>query len=566
MGQPALWIVDEHGELISNTRQALAANREPIRQAALTYHEKDELSLLMIRPVFRAFGKEHIPAPNEKTPYYVWAGLQARRQRRETLETLLEKYPDGQIAALCGLASENLYGLDCDSQEMFAYVQERNPFATRIIASRRGGTLLFRAPFAVKTRKGITLPGVEGRLDILGQGSYQLLPPSYHPTGILYKTLRTAAIVELDKADLEAFQWLSLEPADIGWRKPDRIPDRAWRILRGYYLHDEFNSKRSGAEHACVIQLVASGLSFDEIIEIFFNHAHKDSKFREIFERQGHKAATNYIRQSFDKAGCWLTKQAQEMPITLAKLRAWADSADWSGPGGSSLKIIFLQLLNYADQAHHTQFSFAQRRLAIDIGLERQTVNNRIADLCKRKLLTRVRKNIGQRAALFRFHPDLIARVRMAEEAKGEGTANSTDARKQVLLAVPGTLPGEDVFRASQAGGLGKEAALVWIELRQVSAGLTSHDLRERTKRDIKTVRKALRRFVELGMAIVGGHRENSKERIYVAVPGINLEDVAQRLGVAGRAVAQYERIEAERTRYRRETMRRKPVTSEKNA
>lgn len=552
MGQPALWIVDEHGEVIPNAAAALEANRENIRQAAQRYHEQDGFSLLMIRPVFRELGQEHIPAPREKSPYHVWNNLQYRPQRRETLTALLEKFPNGQLAALCGLASENLYGLDCDSPEMFDYICNRNPFATRIIAGRRGGTIFFRAPFPVKTRKGVSLAGVDGRLDILGQGSYQLLPPSFHPAGIHYQTKSAAAVLELDKADLAAFDFLQIEPADIGWEKPAAIPQRAWMILRGWYNASEFESRRSSAEHGAVLQLLGSGLSLDEIIRIFEQYANPNSKFKEIQRRDGTTAAREYIARSYRRGDCWITRQAVEFPATMNALKAWSESTDWRGPGGATLKLIFRQLIAYAEASHNFVFSFAQRRLALDVGIERQTVKNRIKDLMNLKLIERRRNNIGKKAARYRFHPDLVGRLKLNDWGKGEGTANSTPVREQVLLAVQGTLPGQDAFRAGQAGGLGKPAALVWQCLQESPAGLTPKDIQARTGRDIKTIRRALKRFIELEMVQDAGHKENSKERIFRAIPDVDLNLVAERLGSAGRAVAQMELFEAERQRYQK--------------
>lgn len=95
------------------------------------------------------------------------------------------------IAVVCGKVSGNLIVLDCDSQEKFyelaAVIKEKTGVDdildfTLVVKTDRGFHIYLRAEDTIKTQK---FP----KLEIRGEGSYVLVPPSLHPNGTLYEFL-----------------------------------------------------------------------------------------------------------------------------------------------------------------------------------------------------------------------------------------------------------------------------------------------------------------------------------------------------------------------------------------
>lgn len=95
------------------------------------------------------------------------------------------------IAVVCGKVSGNLIVLDCDSQEKFyelgAVIKEKTGVDdildfTLVVKTDRGFHIYLRTEDTIKTQK---FP----KLEIRGEGSYVLVPPSLHPNGTLYEFL-----------------------------------------------------------------------------------------------------------------------------------------------------------------------------------------------------------------------------------------------------------------------------------------------------------------------------------------------------------------------------------------
>jgi len=139
---------------------------------------------------YRSLGFALIPVgPKSKIPIIKWKRYYAQGYYDNDYWELVEKYwaKDESIgvAVLCGSPSNNLVGIDFDSEAIYQRVF--NPIQlqgrTLIVRTPRGGYhVYFRSDKTVPTYKFMNV-----RIEVHGDGSILILPPSIHPIGARYE-------------------------------------------------------------------------------------------------------------------------------------------------------------------------------------------------------------------------------------------------------------------------------------------------------------------------------------------------------------------------------------------
>ena len=129
----------------------------------------------------------------DKKPILQWDKYQEQRVTQKEIENWF-KDKNVNIGIICGAVSGNLMVLDFDSEEVFYnFLMKldddllnaiRN---TWIIKTGKGIHVYFRTPNPIKTRRFRDLG-----IDIQGEGSYVVAPPSIHPNGSIYEFKRLA--------------------------------------------------------------------------------------------------------------------------------------------------------------------------------------------------------------------------------------------------------------------------------------------------------------------------------------------------------------------------------------
>jgi hypothetical protein len=113
-----------------------------------------------------------------------WKALQSTRVEFNSLFHLFA----GQVnlAVMVGKTSRNLFVLDCETEETFAFsinqMQKRHIPIWAVQTARGGHLWLFSADGEVHNIRAGTIAGVEVR----GSNCYVLCPPSLHPSGVFY--------------------------------------------------------------------------------------------------------------------------------------------------------------------------------------------------------------------------------------------------------------------------------------------------------------------------------------------------------------------------------------------
>ncbi|RLI17879.1 hypothetical protein DRO54_10880, partial [Candidatus Bathyarchaeota archaeon] len=149
-----------------------------------------------------------------KKPLIKWEEYQ---RRRPTIEEVEKWFSNNQvnIAIVCGRVSDNLIVLDFDRKEKFKEFENELPEkwrkifnSTQLVESGKGYHFRFRL------KDPELLPGPKTRvrkdleLDVRGEGSYVLVPPSVHPSGKRYKWIRGPP--EYTPYELSREEWLEL--------------------------------------------------------------------------------------------------------------------------------------------------------------------------------------------------------------------------------------------------------------------------------------------------------------------------------------------------------------------
>ncbi|MBU1747343.1 MAG: bifunctional DNA primase/polymerase, partial [Chloroflexi bacterium] len=186
------------------------------------------------------------------------------------------------VAIVCGRASGNLLVLDADDAPtahqigarleaagIATWMVRRPPNGT---AHDGGGQYWLRTPRPARSGCLAMLAGQAVALDLKGQGSYVVAPPSRHPGGSCYAfASRPSAIFTLPS--LDALDWLPLEPARPTAALPrPRISRRAWRLLQGDPATVGQYPSRSEAEAALCAALANAGCTFADTLRLLRVH------------------------------------------------------------------------------------------------------------------------------------------------------------------------------------------------------------------------------------------------------------------------------------------------------
>jgi hypothetical protein len=121
----------------------------------------------------------------DKTPVIEWKPFQSKLAEKRMVEVWFSI--ERNIGIICGSISKNLIVIDFDDREIFAEFYnlldedlKAKVDSTWVVATSRGLHVYFRIPYPFKTQK------IESKIDIKGEGSYVVAPPSVHPDGTIY--------------------------------------------------------------------------------------------------------------------------------------------------------------------------------------------------------------------------------------------------------------------------------------------------------------------------------------------------------------------------------------------
>lgn len=155
-------------------------------EAALTYSEKSELSVIPVKP--------------DKKPYIKWEDFQKSKATSDEIKVWWNRWPSANIGIVTGSIS-GIVVVDVDNDEGREAIQKYIPDSLITPACRtpKGGQhLYFRAPEKTIFNNSRAVPGCDFR----GEGGYVIAPPSKSGGGKAYTWLEGLSLDEVEPASL----------------------------------------------------------------------------------------------------------------------------------------------------------------------------------------------------------------------------------------------------------------------------------------------------------------------------------------------------------------------------
>ena len=153
------------------------------------------MSTLDATLAYAARGWAVFPCRRDKKPLTAHGFKDASRDE-SVIRDWWGRWPDASIGIACGALSGGLVVLDCDEAE-FVWVLENTcgPLPeTHTVATGRGTHRYFISSEPIKTQRLAPL------LELRGEGSYILAPPSLHPNGSCYRVINDVQPAPLPRA------------------------------------------------------------------------------------------------------------------------------------------------------------------------------------------------------------------------------------------------------------------------------------------------------------------------------------------------------------------------------
>lgn len=426
------------------------------------------------------------------------------------------------IGFVAGAASNNAVVIDAESAEAFELqlrlCEQAGVADTWITQSHRAGHIILGLPVAVKGKSFQSQ-----NFEVRGQGLFTLLPPSIHPKGSQYTFINRPAQI-FNVASLAQLDWLKLEPAP-----PKPLPKKVAYLLSG---KGRSYGTRSDYEQAIISMLVNAGYNFAETLALFRAYP-AAGKFQGMHGEDPAYAAA-WLERSFDKARTWC---ASDSPIRqrARRLHAYANSIPWPTRTGDADKTVLLAHLNLAHRSGAEIYHAGCREVAEVAG-------------CNSKTAAKATKRLQAQGWLDFVIPasfPYASFYRLSEKTKlttlPHGCSYGMYQGSSFLLP--------DAFRQA---GLGRSAYSVLTAFDLIknthsgaaASSLRAKDISESTGRHVQTVRKALHRLKNCGLA----EKFRGKWTV-VPLDKIDLTELARKVGTEGARREQRDKHRGQRLR-----------------
>lgn len=356
-----------------------------------------------------------------------------------------------------------------------------------------------------------------------GPGSYVVAPDSV-VDGVQYKLI-SGDFRQLPKVEVRDILPI-LENKDLSpVVEKKEIPRKAGGLLHGAGV-DRYPS-RSEAEQALIMSLVNAGHTFEAVLDLFTRYPCA-GKFNEL-RQKSEKKAIAWLRYSYNQAADWSANHDSQERLIARALQDWAQNKPWPGRTGAVDRAIYLAHIAVAIKAGRLTYQAGCRELAELGETSSMTATRATKRLLRTDLLKLVNPAVADNANYYSLG----------------GGQTVTLPKYQIVRECNAKSTPPDVFRWS---GLGKSAGEIYQVL--VTEGAKSvSQLATRTGRCKKTIRRCLSKMAKICDPITGEYLSlvtRVENDLWQALP-VDLEHVAQVLGVAGATEKQKQAHERER-------------------
>lgn len=289
-------------------------------------------------------------------------------------------FMNANMAVMLGRTSGNLVCVDCDSEQAFGNILDE--FSSRglnfwAFTTSRGGNLLFRlAEGEVKNLPKTSIPDVQ----VWGNKRYCILPPSVHPSGIVYSWLNDQDPREnLARHEpppvlhLDQLAWLGVQ-RNGRWGKSielyalpawtNHLSDHSRRILSSRILEGQRNTELTIAVYDVAAAINNDFVSFEAAKALLHQAASNcippypinqvDSMLRSALRKRGLKGAKEYFSKK------------NNTPDLVASAFHFLETHNWKSHGrfAQSDREVFKACIVRARMENHIPFRASIREVA----------------------------------------------------------------------------------------------------------------------------------------------------------------------------------------------------------
>lgn len=490
------------------TQGSLALAKQPIylydtpaQELACQYHD---------------LGLNPFPLPYGEKMGYPWKQLQyTRLDRNHPLFGIRALTSERcNIAIMTGRTSGNLFVIDCESSDEFAYqvsmVQSRGiPLWT--VKTSRGGHIYLRCKEGEITSVGTDRMGA---LEVRGKGGYVLAPPSvYGKTGVIYdwhiRECESPPVISASDIDwlvdkhglpVELVAVQAKQFKTISFRNP-LLKSTQDYLASGSSIAD---GERHNRLRSAACDYAACGYSkpdaYADLEPIARISGLPDSNDPNEIERLI-EWAYSVPRRSYKKGATVPQWQYAEM---------FADHYNWTGKRSSSRKNIFYALIARARTASNANGTFraSVRELAT---IARAGVNTvRLAvDMLKDThiagfpFVCYAGLDEGSGAALYRFSDNVLKIGR--HHMKGISESDKTDTLDFSTTALRYSVSVLSLSDASERGALGHTGMHIYRVLLAYSEPIKTSQLATAANLTTRQIRYSLKKLLQFGLAEQAG-------------------------------------------------------------
>jgi hypothetical protein len=442
--------------------------------------------------------------PNKKPPYLLqplyfsrlhYCGLECHHlPERERFTALFER---ANIGVMVGRTSGNLIGIDCDSQTAFETIGgelTRRGLPFWAIGSHRGGVYFLRILEGEAANLSETpFPEVQ----IWGTARYQVLPPSVHPQGTIYRWVTPEPRFSLPEGQslpsfsITALDWLGVilaVKARWKWQEPELYNLPEWaaglsRRNRETLAKGVPDGQRNTRLTAAAYDLAGNFIPYRDAEAIILDAAEcctppYPARDALAILKSAYRQERQPARKSGESVKPW--KNAQE----------FATSFDWRGEYGRKAikrRAVFLACIERARQSDSDIWRASKRELSELSNMSDNTAWTALQDLLHDGLIVWVSQCHYSGASLYSF--GILSRI-----APLFPPCSSSGA----ILDTPKTQNEQDVF-----GRLGLTSWYVWRYL-LITPASGAGTIARALNLPRSSVYASLKRLQNAGLAVFG--------------------------------------------------------------
>jgi hypothetical protein len=159
--------------------------------------------------------------PCDKHPLLEWKPFQSRRPSEEEVRAWYRRWPAAGVGIICGLVS-GLVVLDLDPRNGGTLIDQRVPRGPAVLTGG-GGEHYYLGLIGERVPK---IPSLLPGVDLQGEGSYVVAPPSVHPSGVAYRWVEGCQLGDLPRPGLPSWLRIRIAQARRSGR-PSALPGGA---------------------------------------------------------------------------------------------------------------------------------------------------------------------------------------------------------------------------------------------------------------------------------------------------------------------------------------------------